>query len=255
MLILDILYWVGIGILILLAMVVGGAVSYLLFALAEHYLYRLQRYRALRAFAKVNALMQRLDVSIPRKIRNDRLHRAVGQPANRVAHAIFMLEKRRDSLQRDNDLRRGAFTRREWKYLRQDAIKVLQRAAFLESFVKGKGPNDGIWPFKDRPPSFIPPNNYARNRKDWERPETPSFDWDQDSAEESVVCSAPRTPTPALITRSIAPSAELPKTAAVVVLADVPRKTKSQPQSLGVYNARGQVVPFERPANKIDLRA
>lgn len=253
MLILDILGWVGIAILILLLMVVGVVGSYLLVALAESYHYRLSHYLTMRAFDKLSALSSRLDLSVPRNTRNDRLNAAVGQSANRVAHAIFMLEKRKTSLQRDNDLRLGACTRKEWKYLRQDVYKVLVRAAFLEQLIAGKGTNDGIWPFNDRLPSFVAPNNYARDRKQWERPEcSRRFSGTAALTEDDRF---PARVDPVILPAPLSPSTRplgVYKDIKVVDLASVPRKPKNQVG--GVYNAKGEIVPFERPARKVNVR-
>lgn len=251
MFVLTTLSWVGIGILILIAIVVGAVASFLLVALAEHYLYRLSHFRTMKAFAKLDALNKRLDNYVPRKTRNDRLTASVGEPANRVAHAIFMLENRRNSLQRDNDLRRGAFTRREWKYLREDVNKVLKRADYLEIFILTRGKNDGIWPFNDRLPSFVAPNNYARDRKQWERPECSHRVWGKGALDEDVY--VPERQEPVLrLAAPIQPSARPATSAKVVDLTAIPRKPNALPD--GVYNNRGQVVPFARPARKVNVR-
>lgn len=150
----GLLYTIAVIALILLA--VPGAI------IAEHYMYRLSRYRTLRQLAKLTAEIE----GVRRWAGETHSVRFVGRTPviKRVEAALATLDARTQSLEKDNDLRLGPHTRREWRFLRADINAVLPRSRVAHICLGLRGKGAVVWPFAEDHSAVYSDENYANGR-------------------------------------------------------------------------------------------
>ncbi len=161
MIILQTLKWAVIVVLAICGTIAAVVAAFLLFALAEHLLYTLSRHRTLKALEKVHALKAKFALAIATADRNNPLMRGMSIPLSRFDTAVATLARRAESLQHDNDVRRGPHSRKEWRHLRKDVKAVLRRGRQLDYFTQAPDARDGIWPFAADYSAIYADDNYA----------------------------------------------------------------------------------------------
>lgn len=144
--------------------VAGVIVALILLVVAivvlENWRYRFYRYRTGLALA---ALKERID-DVRRwlpLVPAQQLAARVTEPLARLETALATLQKRSESLEKDNDLRLGSHTRSEWRHLNIDVRSVLRRARLAHSYFGMKGKRDSAWPFAAGHASFYSDENYT----------------------------------------------------------------------------------------------
>ena len=263
MIILQTLKWAAIIILAIVGTIAAIIATYLLFALGEHLLYRLSRYRTLKALAKVHALKGKFALAIATPDRNNPLMRGMSIPLSRFDAAVETLARRVESLQHDNDVRHGPHARKEWRHLRKDVKAVLRRGKQLDYFMEAPDARDGIWPFTADSAAIYAETNYAGREPfagktnvftGQAHPIAPASSRHRRQGYSNFAgnCGA--------LDEDVMPSAEERRQAQLAAVAALPDVTVLRPVAarvdnvVGVYDKTGKILPFKRPG-KIDVKA
>lgn len=263
MIILQALMWGLVAILAVCGTIAAVCGALLLLPLADHLLYTLSRYRTLKALGSVKALQAKFASAIATPDRNNPLMRGMSIPLTRFDTAVATLARRIESLQHDNDVRRGPHARREWRHLRKDVKAVFRRGKQLDLFTQAADARDGIWPFtadhsaiyaetnyadrdpfagtanhftgEVRAPAAAPAPHHRRGHRNWAV--------NRGALDEDVMPSAEERRQAQLAAAAERPGVTVLKTAA-----------RNAGETAGVYDKTGKVLPFKRPA-KIDVKA
>ncbi len=238
-----------------------------LFALAvltEQLLYKLSRYRTLRALGKVHALKAKFANAIQATDLSNPLMRGFSIPLSRFDRAVERLAHRSESLEADNDKRRGPHTRREWRHLRRDVKAVLRRGKQLDYFTEAADARDGVWPFVADYSAIYADENYAGRN--------PYSGVTSVFAGQAELLEPPPTARRPLRNRNwgvgggamdeeVMPSAAERSQAQAALLQQVPGVTVLRPAAAkadspaGIYDAKARIIPFKKRAGALDVKA
>lgn len=260
MIILQTLKWALIVVLAICGTIAAVVAAFLLFALAEHLLYTLSRYRTLKALEKVHALKAKFAAAIATPDRNNPLMRGLSIPLSRFDAAVATLARRAESLQHNNDVRQGPHARKEWRYLRKDVKAVLRRGRQLDYFTQAPDARDGIWPFAADYSAIYADENYAGRE-----PYAGTTNIFTGEANSGIVPPHLRrghrnwAVNRGALDEDVMPSAEERRQAQMASVADIPGvtvlKTAAKTETpAGIYDKTGKVLPFER-RRRVDVKA
>jgi hypothetical protein len=221
----------------------------------------LSRYRTLKALGRVHALKAKFARAIATPDRNNPLMRGMSIPLTRFDTAVETLDRRAESLQHDNDVRRGPHARREWRHLRKDVKAVLRRGNQLDYFTQAPDARDGIWPFAAAYTDIYADNNYAGRE-----PFAGTTNTFTGQVNEGVLQPERRrghrnwAVNRGALDEDVMPSAEERRQAQLAAVTDRPGVTVLKPaagkadSTAGVYDQKGKVLPFKHRGT-IDLKA
>jgi hypothetical protein len=261
MMILTGLKWAAIAVITVVVLCLAVIALFALAVLAEHLLYRLSRWRTLKALDQVKALKAQFAEAVRVPGRNNPLMRGYSLPISRFDAGVDVLVKRCDSLEDDNIARRGAYTRSEWRHLRRDVKAVLRRGEQLACFLEAPAARDGIWPFTDDSSSVFADSNYAGRQ--------PAGTGVFSAGAEAFAHTAPTPRRSAhrnwavnsgALDEDVMPSAEERRQAQAAAFADKPAVTVLRPAARNtsepvVYNRTGQVICLAERRGKINVKA
>lgn len=262
MIILQTLKWALIVVLAICGTIAAVVAAFLLFALAEHLLYTLSRYRTLKALEKVHALKAKFAAAIADRNSpmNTLLMRGLSIPLSRFDAAVATLARRTESLQHNNDVRQGPHARKEWRYLRKDVKTVLRRGKQLDYFTQAPDARDGVWPFTADYSAIYADDNYAGRE-----PFAGTTNTFTGAVNSGIVPPHLRrghrnwAVNRGALDEDVMPSAEERRQAQIVAVSDIPGVTVLKPAAKtetpgGIYDKTGKVLPFER-RRRVDIKA
>lgn len=247
-----------------LAITLGGAIAvvpillaiavWALLILAESWRYKLSRYRTYKAMESLRALKTTFASAIAKPSLSNPLMRGFSLPLSRFEKALAILEERVAALEHANDVRQGPHARSEWKHLRRDVKRVVQRGKQLEYYLEAPDARDGVWPFVEDHSAVFAPANYAGRqtaRGGLFEAEAPTRQPHRARRNFGIARGA--------LDEDVMPSLEERRQARAAALADQPavavlKTASSPPVAVGVYDKTGKVIPFRRP-HKVDVKA
>lgn len=148
----------------ILLQVVGVIVALILLVVAlivlENWRYRFYRYRTGLALAALKERIDDVRCWLP-VVPAQQLAARVTEPLTRLETAFATLQRRAESLEKDNDLRLGPHTRSEWRHLNIDVRSILRRARLACRYFGMKGQRDNAWPFVAGHTAFYSDENYT----------------------------------------------------------------------------------------------
>jgi hypothetical protein len=186
--------------------------------------------------------------------------RGMSIPLSRFDAAVATLARRAESLQHDNDVRRGPHSRKEWRHLRKDVKAVLRRGRQLDYFTQAPDARDGIWPFAADCSAIYADNNYAG--RDPFAGTTNTFTGQVNGG---IVPPHLRrghrnwAVNRGALDEDVMPSAEERRQAQLALVADqgkiaILQPAVKTPSADGVYDNKGKILPFKRRGT-IDVKA